>query len=635
MALVAVGTSYFWLRAARVPAFIAGVFAPAVTVALVVGLGYLYNWLGIFWSGARVIPVLALIGVTGFGVFVWRWRTGWGRRGASHPVQPWGWAFWAAVALGWVLAVVPMVVSGPATNPVQQWDPSFHMNGVWSINHLGDGRMGSGLDESFREGNATAYPLGWHIFTALFTTPSTVVLGANASTLALILLWVVGAGAYTRMLFPQAAWVAPLLAGGMLSMPGDALMAYSQWPNATTVALLPGIASMMILLGRHLLEWWDGTGQVSRSKLVGGVIVLALSIIGAAVVHPIIAFNLLVLLTPAVLAGVFHLTGKYWPARRWGRLGSLWAAVVAGVAVVLVVIQSPSVRSMGEYPRSGVSWQVAFANLLTPTPPYPNSLSLFVWSGILAALLVVGLIRSQPRWPAFSFALFALITFVAYAPNSAFRQWLVAPWFLDPRRTMEPESLAIVPLAALGVVAVAHWLSQAGLRYANALLVVVLLVASGGEGLGARIGAAQSVYDPDRLGKPGMATAGELEMLRSLPDLLPPDARVLGDPQNGSVYAQVIGQREVFFPALTLSSNPSDNETILVQRFNQIQTDPSVCQAVREEGITHFYADNDGHYYSRLRSDRTPGLYNVDTSTGFELVAEGDTARVYRITACD
>ena len=32
--------------------------------------------------------------------------------------------------------------------------------------------------------------------------------------------------------------------------------------------------------------------------------------------------------------------------------------------------------------------------------------------------------------------------------------------------------------------------------------------------------------------------------------------------------------------------------------------------------------------------ERSPGLYNVDTSTGFELVASSGEASVYRITAC-
>ena len=35
-----------------------------------------------------------------------------------------------------------------------------------------------------------------------------------------------------------------------------------------------------------------------------------------------------------------------------------------------------------------------------------------------------------------------------------------------------------------------------------------------------------------------------------------------------------------------------------------------------------------------MRSARNPGLYGVDTSTGFELVDAGGTAKLWKITAC-
>ena len=55
---------------------------------------------------------------------------------------------------------------------------------------------------------------------------------------------------------------------------------------------------------------------------------------------------------------------------------------------------------------------------------------------------------------------------------------------------------------------------------------------------------------------------------------------------------------------------------------------------MRELGITHFYEEEDGAYYNFMRSSRSPGLYGVDTSTGFELVDAGGTAKLWKITAC-
>ena len=69
-----VGTSYFWLRLARVPAPAAFAAAPAVTAGLILPISILYETFGWFWSGARVLPLLAVIGSTGAVLFFTRSR---------------------------------------------------------------------------------------------------------------------------------------------------------------------------------------------------------------------------------------------------------------------------------------------------------------------------------------------------------------------------------------------------------------------------------------------------------------------------------------------------------------------------------------------------------------------------------
>lgn len=658
MAIAAVFPTYFWLRAARIPPLVAGVLAPAVTLAVLVLLGAAYASAGIFWSGARVLPVLGVLGVIGGAVFAATKRPG-----SFRPTLPWGPIFLGAIALGWVVAVLPAMMAAPPDYPVQQWDPSFHMNGVWSINHEGNARYGEGLAANFVSRSDSGYPLGWHIFVALFSVPRTVVFAANASSLAITLLWVIGTAAYTRTLFPaHAVWaLAPILAGGLLGMPADALAAYSQWPNATGVALLPGLASFAILLGRKVSALWTlADRDVSLPGLAVWVGVLASALLGAVVAHPSVAFNLVALLAAAAAAGSYALVRADVRNRRWWAIPILGAAVAASLYVLWRVFQSDAVRNMGEYPRAGISVRVALQNFFAPSPPYPDSLSLFMWVATISVLLLAGVAAIAlsrratfrfgpakrmrlPVWPVWSYLTFSGLVFLAYGPDSAFREFVVAPWFLDARRIMEPQGLAAVPLAALGLVALGRAAGALFERNGRVLstpaavagVVGALLLVSLGEGFTARLDAAQSVLDPTRLGKPGMATAGELKMLRGLDASLPKDAKILGDPQNGSVYVQMIGQRPTYFPTLTLSRHPDEHEAVLRESFRDIHLDPRVCEALAATGITHFYADADGYYYSRLRSDRTPGLYDVDTSSGFELVAEGDSARLYRITACD
>ncbi len=664
MAVVGVGTSYFWLRLCRIPSAVAAVLAPAVTITLVLGLGYIYFALGIFWSGVRVLPVLFVVGLSGAILYFRKARP------ASKPLPK---MFWVSVAAGWLLAVLPQILAAPLTNPVQQWDPTVHMNAVWSITDIGSGKYGSALPDNYLIAG-TSYPLGWHIYTALFATRLTVVLAANASTFALTLLWVVGAGVYTKVLFPRAALFAPIIAGGMLSMPGDALNAWSQWPNAASVALMPGLAALAILLGRKLLETEIlGTRRSRRAlapapdvavtepdatatdttveeipptpslqpslqtKSSWGIIVLWLAVLGFGLIgglmtHMTLAFNLVLLLAAPFVAGLWKL------ARNRTYIGAA-ALAAAAVLVVYWAMMTPEVRNMGNYPRSGIDYGVASLRFFLPSPPYGNGVDLQVWLAIILLLMGVGIfaaftVPGLRRWPVFSFLCFAFITFMTFAPNSAFRSFVTAPWYLDSRRIMAPETLAMVPLIALGL----SWLAVRLAPYVRAsgvVLTVGVLVASMGAAFPTRLAQAKSVYDGDNLGKPGMATTGELAMLYELRDLLPEDALVLGDPQAGAAYVQALGDHRAYLPQLNLGNRQSPEQVILVNQFNTILTNPRVCEALQTEGITHYYQDVDGAYYGYPRSKRTPGLYNVDTSEGFELIAEGDTARVYLITACD
>ncbi|MFZ1382937.1 MAG: DUF6541 family protein [Scrofimicrobium sp.] len=669
MVLCWFGASYFWLRLARIPAVVALAVAPAVTTTLIWLLSIFWQAAGWFWSGARVLPVIAFIGLTGAALYVWFWRTGRMSTPASDKARlrflPGVAAISIACLIGWILAAIPMMVAAPSINPVQQWDPSFHMNGVWSITQEGIASPGEGLASNYGGAASREYPIGWHAFTSLFATGPTTVQVSNASSLALMALWVIAIAALTRFLFPAriTALAAPIIAGIPPSMPADALTAYQQTPNAMSVALLPGIAAIAVLAGRQLVALFEGRASRWRD-LLPTLLIALVALYGGIQAHPVVAFNLLFFLAPAAIAGAVGLI--LW-ATRSHDLRTIFIvvlAVISAVVVVVVVNLTPELESLRNYNRKGIGIETALSQVFVPTPPFPSNVGVPVTSAILTALAAAGSVwivlakytdkkwtnwkGAVPPivWPIWSWGLYLALVFFAYGPNWSIRKWIVGPWFSDGRRIMEAMSVPLVMLAAVGVqwtvLGLVHlWNKTTGRKAANSdsviggILALVLLVGSLGGGLDGRIAAAKSVMDPTRLGKPGMATQGVLDMMRELPELLPEDAIVLGDPQAGAMYSQMIGQRRAYFPQLTLMNQNKEAQEILLQGFNEIATNPAVCEVVKSEGITHFYQHPDGYYYSRLRGDRAPGLYNVDTSEGFELVAEGDQARLYRITACD
>ena len=677
MVAVWVGTSYFWLRLARVPAAAAFAAAPAATAGLILPISILYETLGWFWSGARVFPVLVVIGAVGAGFFLTRSRViSVGR--PRYRTRFWSVGFVGAAAVGWLLAALPTMVVAPPSNPVQQWDPSFHLNGVWGMTHLGIGATGNGLAHNYGGETNYGYPIGWHAFTSLFATPETTVQTANASSLALMAVWVVGAAVYTYTLYPsrRAALAAAVIAGLLPSMPADALTAYSQWPNAMSVALLPGGATVVVLLGRSLigvLRVPSSAGDVrsvlplrseSRSTLGSLLVVSLLAILGGIQAHQVYAFNLLFLLLPALLAGAWRLIACGVRQRRPGLILGTVASAVFGVVAFVWVQLTPEVESMRNYPRYGVDISRGISQALVPNPPFNLTFGLMAFNVVISALLVAGILRvmlgryrraawvpwpgglKPVAWPVWSYLLFATFVFFAYGPDWPIRKWIVGPWFVDGRRVMEAMSLALVPLVAIGFGWLAVWCvnwwnmsmargSAAQERWISVALGGVLVVASGVGAMDARIGAARSVLDASSLGRSGMANQGVLDMMATLPDLLPEDAVVLGDPQAGAMYSQVIGQRWAYFPQLSLMNSDAETQEMITENFDRINEDPQVCEAVRAAGITHFISNPDGAYYGTMRSDRMPGLYGVDTSEGFELVAEGGGARLYKITACD
>lgn len=686
MIVVWVGSTYFWLRLAKIPAPAAAAVSPAVTTALILVLSIVFERAGWFWSGGRVLPVLGVIGVAGAATFFAHPSRLSPARG-RYNIRFLTLGFSSAALVGWLLAALPTMLVAPPNNPPQQWDPSFHLNGVWGITQVGVGAPGAGLAHNYGWSDPDGYPIGWHSFTSLFATGPTTVQAANATSLALMLVWIVGAAVYTYTLYPSrtAATAAAVIAGTLPSMPADALTAYSQWPNAMSVALLPGGATVMILLGRSALS---SMGVLTRKGLPGSLrltasqfsagkalkgswghtsllfVVVLLSTLGGVMAHQVYAFNLVFLLIPAVTAGWLRI--MWWAARRrkWGAQALGAAAAALAITLFTWAELRPEVASMRSYPRDGVSLATGISQALIPNPPWGLTLGLAMFNAVFAVLMVAGLLRiitsrvsrgrwltwgNIPRpllWPIWSYLTYATLIFFAYGPNWAIRTWIVGPWFNDGRRVMEPASLAMIPLLAVGFALLSHWLvtwwtdaigthNRQAAKVLPACLGALLLAASGFGALDARIAAARSVLDANHLGRSGMADQEMLDLMRELPNLIPEDALVLGDPKAGVMYSQVIGQRWAYFPQLSLLSDDDATQDIITERFGNLLWDPEVCDAIRETGITHFVSVPDGAYYGVPRSDRMPGLYNVDTTVGFELVARGGSASLYEITACE
>ena len=715
---------FMWLRAGGRSSLVAIGAAPAFTFGLITILSVAYPALDIEWEPSTALPILGMSALGGAGAwslsFFRRSNDGFSLRGvplreAIGVRKPIGGrqaairaATWGAILVGFILAALPLVMGATPSNPVQQWDPTFHQNGVHAILYGKNASPFGGLHELYG-GRNVYYPTGWHAFVSLFARYDSVVQASNVSSLALMAVWVIGLAALVSVLTASrtAIMAAPIIGGMLLNMPADALTMYNQWPNSTGTALVPGLAAITIVVGRRLvadLRAGDGLRAFLR-RIPQGVFLLigAIGLVGA---HPSAAFSILALLIAPLLASIASLARRAYGRGGRGQLVALvWGALaLVVVAAPLLALSSSKIQAMGNYRRDGSNWTDAFLHAFLPYPPFSNTAGNGQWTCVQLILLVVGIAATArlhllfrrrdpleraaeragltddadvdaeegtlasaqeieeseeeaqplPCWPLASYAVLAALTGLAYSPNSALRTYLLAPWYKDARRIMGVEDIALTILMAVGVTAIVRLIHTAWTRSLQRILAergaddnieaprwpiqfavgLLVLVLSSFGAIDARNAAVAQVYDPNRLGKPGMATIGELAMLRRMPYTTAPDALILGDPIAGAAYSEIIGGRKAVFPQLNTANKDVASQKILIQRFHDIATDPEVCEVVRRLGITHFYEEEDGAYYNFMRSTRHPGLYNVDTSTGFELVDAGGTAKLWKITAC-
>ncbi len=799
MLIAAVLPAVFWVHAKVRSPLISLAVAPAITFFFITVLSILFDRVGISWQREHVLPVLGILTLVGALVLVFtkaRELTGGRvtrgailhaleerRLGGAEPSgaetsglekgqvsqgrvaqvggekgrfrqglvepEPVGGPIWAMVAAGSFLAALPMLLHANPELPAQQWDSTFHLNGVWSILQFGSASPFGGLSDLYG-GRSVFYPTTWHAFTALFSTSPTVIRAANASSIVLMIMWVLGASALTSVITRRrgAILAAPILAGLLLDMPADNLTMYNQWPNAMGLAAVPGVVALAVILGRRIAgAFEEGIRPLLLLRELYLSIFLLLGVAGASAAHPSSAFVLAALLIPALLAGSVTVLRRAVASGSWLRVILVTLIVAPATLMPFLALTTSKIRAMGEYPRPGFTWSYALSHMFTPAPPFTETTSMSMMILLQAGLVLLGIAylsglmtpklretgggapssssitkeperehekpsdskpplsggqwddnepgshddlwdddpwddresgdddlwddkatpftrehpgewlrardwlkAEEPLWPIAAYLVFCVLTLLAYAPLGEVRTFLLAPWYLDARRIMGAHGLTMVPLMALGfdlLASIAHKilsratgsvqsfsLPQLAPWKVKITLGLVLLTLSGFGALDSRLAATDYVYDPEKLGKPGMADTAELAMIRRMRLRIPGDSLVLGDPIAGAAYTEVLGQHEAVFPQLSMTNGGERWQQVLAHRFKDIHTEPEVCEVVRELGITHFYQDEDGWYYNFKRSTRSPGLYGVDTSMGFELVDHGGSAKLYRITAC-
>lgn len=653
------------LRLLGVRGLLATAVAPAPVVGIVGAAGVALDELGIGWSLPSVTATLlaALAAVA----LIARWLPK--RLIGAAPLSTSGVGLvLVGLLVGSLLqlaAYLPGMRRPDALHQIN--DAIFQLNATQAIIRTGTASSFSVLGTLQGNRSGAFYPIASDAIAALAAPTSSTVAAVNILMLVmLVVVWPISMVALARVVAPHhpaVAAAAPVIAVSFIVFPDNLIALQGLIPYGLALALAPGVAALTIvtLQGRDPAESpppaaaGPSAGERTAATWPAALLVVLLAVAGVAAAHPSGLAVLVIYLLPKSLELGARASLNL---RDAGRRGRGWVVLFLVPGLLLAVLTSvfavPPLRAMTKFPAvegdraEALLRGFSSSTTIGSSSPWANS--------AVTVLLLIGLtatlVNRRTRWFGFTWLLALSCFVIASGPDSVLRD-LTGFWYESAERTeaMLPSLSSIV--AAVGaltlVTTVAELVQSAARRrgpsdgfavaerpgFVTVLaLVTVLFVAyltSGGFRLDERRDEWTAWgFQPEHLIHPPYVTDDELTMIRSLADLLPGNAVVLGDPFSGAPFVQGVAGLVAYIPHV----NPTgwdDSQKYLMQHFADLHTDPRVCEIVRNAGIQYFYWDVDN---GAGWSSQSPGLSQVDTGDGFELVAAADTAKVYRITAC-
>ncbi|MFQ6173192.1 DUF6541 family protein [Oryzobacter sp. R7] len=615
--LVVPGALVAWAAGLR-GVLVAGV-APLLSVAVTAVAAVVTPWVGLRWGAAAFgLGLAGAAGVAGSARWMVQRRWPLSEPAPGDPAASWAGLVVGLAAGGAALASgVERGLGSPERWP-QTFDAVFHLDAVWHVLRTGDGSSLTLAAMTRPESTRGFYPAAWHDLVALVAgvTGADVVVATAATSMAVVAVaWPLGCTAVTRV---AAGASGPLLAAaGALSAAVSAspvlLVSYGTlWPNALGTAVLPAALAVGVAVLR----------PPSGGRPAAGA-VLVIGFPGLALAHPNAVVSLLVLGTAAAFA-------LRWSSGRPAR------AVLVAWALLLgwLVAWSPVFAATRQqaWPARQTTGQ-AVGEWLTLSPertPVP-----LVVVGFLAVGVVVAGRSPRLRWLLAVHAVGGGLFVLVAGSDGRVARWVSGPWWDDPYRLGALVAVAAVPLAAVGLRAVAGWAADhlpaaAGRGRREAVVAGVLLV--GTAVLSGGLYRAETASTIERwAGREDMLGPAERELVAGVGHWVPEGERVAGNPFDGLAFTGPLADREAVFPHTT-GRWGADRE-LLASSLASVATRPDVCAALDRLRVRHVLDGQSRFWTDDLRRPLYAGL-EVAGRPGFEEVARGGSASLWRVTAC-
>ena len=643
--------------AARFRLFPALALGAPITAGILAVFGQVLAWLHIPWNLQVVGPFLVFLvaAVCSKRVYSLRHQPRGGHTVTAdipaHPIAPevsvprvW---FVISLVLALVAAgiiqLLPFVQTLPIlASPSQSFDAMFHYSSVRVVADDGSAAWTGALDALYPGRQGVYYPAQWAALLGLFVPYATPTLLSNALLMTLTLtVWPLGVALLAQYVFGQrhpGVPLAVLLSPWPLVFPYYLGVLQSLYPYILGVMWWPLALWVVLRSADTLASWHAGvTPDVTFSRLWGRffpkTVLGALVLFAAIHAHPSI-FGFLAL---AAFACLLNAVVKRQLKPLWW-LGVVLAALAGGLVVPFGLARL-GIGARATQAGDNLEILRALAAMLGLSQIYQNPWWLPLPLGLLSLL---GLAwhtakRRDLRLVTIMAGVLVLVaaTKVPLGPLSI----LTGLWYGAYDRIGSGIAVFLPVFAAGAVGELAVFLSRAvtsravPVRVGVASLTMVVLT-----GLVAapvvprcypdRVTLATIAFVPGSQFHAPWVSSEEFTAMSSL--RLPRNSLVIGDPSAGEGLLYATTGIPTYY--LQLSGSAFDeNRKYLADHFREIGTNPKVCTIIRQENITHYYADATGV------SDRDftyPGLHNVDVTSGFTPVAQLGEATVYKIEAC-
>lgn len=549
----------------------------------------------------------------------------------------------ALVAAG-IIQLLPFVQTLPMpASPSQSFDAMFHYSSVRVVAEGGDAAWKGALDSLYPGRQGAYYPAQWATLLSLFVPYATPTLLSNALLMALTLTaWPLGVALLAQYAFGQrhpSVPLAVLLSPWPLVFPYYLGVLQSLYPYILAVMWWPLALWVILRSADTLASWHAGEApDVTFSRLWGRffhkTVLGALVVFAAIHAHPSI-FGFLAL---AAFACLLNAVVKR-QLKPWWWLGVVFAALAGGLVVPFGLTRL-GIGARATQAGDNLETLRALAAMLGLSQIYQDPWWLPLPLGLLSLLGLFWYTAKcrDLRLVTIIAGILVLVaaTKVPLGPLSI----LTSLWYGAYDRIGSGIAVFLPVFAAGAVGELAVVLSRAvpsrvlEARVGVASLTMVLLTGLAAAPIAPR-------FYPDRVllatiafvpGSQFHAPWVSSEEFSAMSNLqLPQDSLVIGDPSAGEGLLYAVTGVPTYY--LQLSGSAFDaNRKYLADHFHEIGTNPKVCAIIRQERITHYYADatgvSDGDF-------TYPGLHNVDVTRGFTPVAQLGEATVYKIEVCE